>query len=182
MNLLSYFLTKNNFFCFNFALLFINLLYLQVSPIISVCLAALAPLTLLEIYYSINSLNTTDFISWDEFLQRFKVRKGHKLRFKGKLYHFLFLLKICSYVINFFFRNNYCRHYPVCWSSGWTIPICFSTLPSGSGWSEGTRGKAISFSAISGKLLENLLLVHMEDPCPILIKALLGPNCHLEEK
>ena len=45
----------------------------KVAPILSVCLAALYPLTLLEIYYSINSLHTNCFLQWDEFLQRFKV-------------------------------------------------------------------------------------------------------------
>lgn len=48
----------------------------KVAPILSVCLAALYPLTLLEIYYSINSLNTNHFLQWDEFLQRFKVSKS----------------------------------------------------------------------------------------------------------
>lgn len=45
----------------------------QVSSIISVCLAALYPLTLLEIYYSVNALATTDFLAWEDFLERFKV-------------------------------------------------------------------------------------------------------------
>lgn len=53
--------------------------FLQISPILSICLAALYPLTLLEIYYSINALCATEFIAWDEFLQRFKVL-FHSLR------------------------------------------------------------------------------------------------------
>ncbi|XP_021931745.1 protein TANC2 isoform X1 [Zootermopsis nevadensis] len=48
----------------------------KVAPILSVCLAALYPLTLLEIYYSINSLHTNQFLPWNEFLQRFKLLSG----------------------------------------------------------------------------------------------------------
>ena len=46
----------------------------KVSGILSVALAALYPLTLDEIYYSVNSLNVHTFVAWEEFLQRFKVR------------------------------------------------------------------------------------------------------------
>lgn len=42
-------------------------------PLLSVCLAALYPLTLLEIFYSVNALNNEKFISWEEFQERFKV-------------------------------------------------------------------------------------------------------------
>lgn len=49
----------------------------KVAGILSVCLAALYPLTILEIYYSVNSLHVDDFISWEAFLQRFKVCGGH---------------------------------------------------------------------------------------------------------
>lgn len=49
----------------------------KVSDILSVCLSALYPLTILEIYYSVNSLNVDEFVSWEAFLQRFKV---HLLR------------------------------------------------------------------------------------------------------
>lgn len=45
----------------------------KVADILSVCLAALYPLTILEIYYSVNSLYVDDFLSWEGFLQRFKV-------------------------------------------------------------------------------------------------------------
>ncbi|XP_075222893.1 zinc-RING finger and ankyrin repeat domain-containing protein rolling pebbles isoform X4 [Lycorma delicatula] len=48
----------------------------KVSSILSVCLAALFPLTLLEIYYSVNALCTENFLSWEEFLQRFKNLSG----------------------------------------------------------------------------------------------------------
>lgn len=42
-------------------------------PLLSVCLAALYPLTLLEIFYSVNALYGDKFLSWEEFLERFKV-------------------------------------------------------------------------------------------------------------
>jgi hypothetical protein len=51
----------------------------KVAPILGVCLAALYPLTLLEIYYSVNALHTNQFLPWDEFLQRFKVSKSFVL-------------------------------------------------------------------------------------------------------
>lgn len=53
----------------------------KVAPILSVCLAALYPLKLLEIYYSINALHTNQFLLWDEFLQRFKVSKLIAIQF-----------------------------------------------------------------------------------------------------
>nr|NVI77249.1 rolling pebbles [Cucujiformia] len=48
----------------------------KVSHILSVCLSALYPLTLLEIYYSVNSLLVDTFLQWNEFLQRFKLLSG----------------------------------------------------------------------------------------------------------
>ncbi|KAK6638958.1 hypothetical protein RUM43_007228 [Polyplax serrata] len=45
----------------------------KVMPLLSVCLAALYPLTLLEIFYSVNALYGEKFLSWEEFLERFKV-------------------------------------------------------------------------------------------------------------
>ncbi|XP_063220744.1 protein TANC2 [Bacillus rossius redtenbacheri] len=48
----------------------------QVSPILGVCLAALYPLTLLEIYYSVCALQAHAFLPWDEFLHRFKMLSG----------------------------------------------------------------------------------------------------------
>lgn len=45
----------------------------KVADILSVCLVALYPLTIMEIYYSVNSLNVNEFLSWEAFLQRFKV-------------------------------------------------------------------------------------------------------------
>lgn len=50
----------------------------KVADILSVCLAALYPLTILEIYYSVNALNVDEFISWEAFLQRFKVRRSFR--------------------------------------------------------------------------------------------------------
>ncbi|CAH1389527.1 unnamed protein product [Nezara viridula] len=61
---------------------------LPVSPIISVCLAALYPLTLLEIYYSVNALNTTDFLSWEDFLERFKMLSGVLVKRMDNTYMF----------------------------------------------------------------------------------------------
>lgn len=51
----------------------------KIAGILSVCLAALYPLTILEIYYSVNSLHVDDFISWEAFLQRFKVCSRHSV-------------------------------------------------------------------------------------------------------
>lgn len=45
----------------------------KVQPLLGVCLAALYPLTLPEIFYSVNSLNNNFVVSWEDFLQRFKV-------------------------------------------------------------------------------------------------------------
>lgn len=50
----------------------------KVQPLLGVCLAALYPLTLPEIFYSVNSLNTNHFVSWEDFLQRFKVSFSYK--------------------------------------------------------------------------------------------------------
>ncbi|CAH2046614.1 unnamed protein product, partial [Iphiclides podalirius] len=44
----------------------------KVTHILSVCLAALYPLTLVEIYYSVNSLLVDTFLPWDEFCHRFE--------------------------------------------------------------------------------------------------------------
>nr|NVI77240.1 rolling pebbles [Cucujiformia] len=52
----------------------------KVTHILSVCLGALYPLTLLEIYYSINSLSVDDYMSWSEFLQSFKLLSGFLIK------------------------------------------------------------------------------------------------------
>jgi hypothetical protein len=44
-----------------------------VLPILSVCLATLNPLNLLEIYHSVNSLQAKENLPWVEFLRIFKV-------------------------------------------------------------------------------------------------------------
>ncbi|CAB3254478.1 unnamed protein product [Arctia plantaginis] len=44
----------------------------KVTHILSVCLAALYPLTLVEIYYSVNSLLVNTFLPWEEFCHRFE--------------------------------------------------------------------------------------------------------------
>lgn len=46
--------------------------YEKVSNILNVCLAALNPMTLSEIFYAVNALITKDALEWDEFLFRFK--------------------------------------------------------------------------------------------------------------
>nr|NVI77183.1 rolling pebbles [Cucujiformia] len=52
----------------------------KVANILSVCLGALYPLTLLEIYYSINALSIDSFVSWAEFLQCFKLLSGFLIK------------------------------------------------------------------------------------------------------
>nr|NVI77209.1 rolling pebbles [Cucujiformia] len=52
----------------------------KVTNILSVCLGALYPLTLLEIYYSINALITDNFMKWSEFLQCFKLLSGFLIK------------------------------------------------------------------------------------------------------
>ncbi|XP_041979704.1 protein TANC2 isoform X2 [Aricia agestis] len=44
----------------------------KVTHILSVCLSALYPLTLVEIYYSVNSLLVDTFMPWEEFCLRFE--------------------------------------------------------------------------------------------------------------
>ncbi|XP_017783609.1 PREDICTED: protein TANC2 isoform X2 [Nicrophorus vespilloides] len=60
----------------------------KVTHILSVCLAALYPLTLLEIYYSVNSLLVDTFLPWDEFLQRFKLLSGFLVKRLDNTYMF----------------------------------------------------------------------------------------------
>ena len=42
----------------------------RIAPILNVCLASLSPMTLTEIYQSVNSAHTHNFLSWEEFVQR----------------------------------------------------------------------------------------------------------------
>lgn len=46
--------------------------YEKVSSILNVCLASLNPMTLSEIFYSVNALVTRDSLDWDEFCFRFR--------------------------------------------------------------------------------------------------------------
>ncbi|KAK3915593.1 Protein TANC2 [Frankliniella fusca] len=56
----------------------------KVQPILSVCLAALYPLTLLELFYSVNSLLTDSYLSWEEFVQRFNILAASGLLVKRR--------------------------------------------------------------------------------------------------
>ncbi|XP_025157135.1 protein TANC2 isoform X3 [Harpegnathos saltator] len=60
----------------------------RVQPLLAVCLAALYPLTLSEIFYSVNSLHTNHFISWGDFLQRFKMLSGFLVKRLDDTYMF----------------------------------------------------------------------------------------------
>ncbi|XP_043488120.1 protein TANC2 isoform X2 [Polistes fuscatus] len=60
----------------------------KVQPLLGVCLAALYPLTLPEIYYSINSLTTNHFVSWEDFMQRFKMLSGFLVKRLDDTYMF----------------------------------------------------------------------------------------------
>ncbi|KAI4487050.1 hypothetical protein M0802_012073 [Mischocyttarus mexicanus] len=60
----------------------------KVQPLLGVCLAALYPLTLSEIYYSINSLITNHFVSWEDFMQRFKMLSGFLVKRLDNTYMF----------------------------------------------------------------------------------------------
>lgn len=42
----------------------------KIQPILNICLASLSPLTLAEIYQSVNSAYTDNFLSWEEFVNR----------------------------------------------------------------------------------------------------------------
>lgn len=60
----------------------------KVTHILSVCLAALYPLTLLEIYYSVNALLVDKFLPWPEFFQRFKLLGGFLVKRLDNTYMF----------------------------------------------------------------------------------------------
>ncbi|XP_048506587.1 protein TANC2 isoform X2 [Athalia rosae] len=60
----------------------------RVQPLLGVCLAALYPLTLLEIFYSVNALNIDHFVSWQDFLQRFKMLSGFLVKRLDNTYMF----------------------------------------------------------------------------------------------
>ncbi|KAJ8680121.1 hypothetical protein QAD02_015908 [Eretmocerus hayati] len=60
----------------------------KVQPLLGVCLAALYPLTLPEIFYSVNSLNRDFVITWEDFLQRFKMLSGFLVKRLDNTYMF----------------------------------------------------------------------------------------------
>lgn len=62
--------------------------YDKVSNIINVCLAALFPLTISEIYYSVNALSATEPMDWSEFLFRFKQLSGFLVKRIDNTYMF----------------------------------------------------------------------------------------------
>lgn len=62
--------------------------YDKVSSILSVCLAALYPLDLKEIFYSVNALLTECPIEWADFLQRFKMLAGFLVKRIDNTYMF----------------------------------------------------------------------------------------------
>ncbi|XP_058987216.1 protein TANC2-like isoform X3 [Musca domestica] len=60
----------------------------KASPILNVCLAALYPLTLNEIYYTVCAMKTDEVMPWDEFLQRFKLLDGFLIKRIDNTYMF----------------------------------------------------------------------------------------------
>ena len=69
--------TLSEIFMLHFNLRFASLRsFERVQPILSVCLASLNPMTLLETYNSVNALLAEEAITWEDFLQRVKVLKG----------------------------------------------------------------------------------------------------------
>ncbi|XP_034480764.1 protein TANC2 isoform X5 [Drosophila innubila] len=61
----------------------------QTAPILNVCLAALYPLTLDEIYYSIEALHHgQEPLSWPQFMQRFKLLDGFLIKRLDNTYMF----------------------------------------------------------------------------------------------
>ncbi|XP_044570823.1 protein TANC2 isoform X5 [Drosophila ananassae] len=61
----------------------------QAAPILNICLAALYPLTLDEIYYSMEALSHgQEPLSWPEFMQRFKLLDGFLIKRLDNTYMF----------------------------------------------------------------------------------------------
>ncbi|CAB0033543.1 unnamed protein product [Trichogramma brassicae] len=60
----------------------------RVSSMLGVCLAALSPLTLPEIYHSCNSLENRVSLAWEDFLQRFKMLSGFLVKRLDDTYMF----------------------------------------------------------------------------------------------
>jgi len=69
--------TLSEIFLLHFNLRFSSVqCYERFQPILCVCLAALNPMTLLELYHSVNALLVQQPVAWDEFMQRINVLKG----------------------------------------------------------------------------------------------------------
>lgn len=62
--------------------------YDKIFNIINVCLAALYPLTLSEIFHSVNALQATDPMDWNEFVFRFKQLSGFLVKRIDNTYMF----------------------------------------------------------------------------------------------
>ncbi len=62
--------------------------YDKISSILSVCLAALSPLSLFEIFYSVNALSVEAPLEWSEFLNRFKMLSGFLVKRIDNTYMF----------------------------------------------------------------------------------------------
>ena len=60
----------------------------KISPILAVCLAALNPLTLIEIFHSVNALVTEAPLEWNDFLNRFKMLAGFLVKRIDNTYMF----------------------------------------------------------------------------------------------
>ena len=69
--------TLSEIFLLHFNLRFASLrAFERVQPILCVCLASLNPMSLLEIYHSVNALLSAEPLTWEEFMQRVKLLKG----------------------------------------------------------------------------------------------------------
>lgn len=62
--------------------------YEKVVNILNVCLAALYPMTLTEIFYAVNAMHTKDALEWDDFLFRFKQLSGFLVKRIDSTYMF----------------------------------------------------------------------------------------------
>lgn len=62
--------------------------YEKVASILNVCLAALYPMTLTEIFYAVNAQHTKDALEWDDFLFRFKQLSGFLVKRIDSTYMF----------------------------------------------------------------------------------------------
>ncbi|KAG5673330.1 hypothetical protein PVAND_003390 [Polypedilum vanderplanki] len=60
----------------------------KISSILAVCLAALHPLTLIEIFHSVNALVTEAPLEWNDFLNRFKMLAGFLVKRIDNTYMF----------------------------------------------------------------------------------------------